>query len=395
MQRFLILVAILLASLPTLSAASTVVLPFSNLSQEKNLDWIGESIAEMIHEAISSEGLLVLDRDDRAQAYQRLGIRPYSILTRASVVKIGDELDAGHLVYGSFELLRQPAEGGVAAKPSIVIRARVLDLRRLRQSEELIEKGPLDDLALLQHRLCFRALKELNPGADQDEQVFLAKRSRTRVDALENYIRGLRATDAAAKHRFFNQAARLDSTFSQPCFQLGLYHWEKEAYQEAATWFQRVRPTDAHYREATFYFGICKYRLADYAAAEKAFRFVAETVPLNEVFNNLGAAQIRRNSPEALTSFLKALEGDESDPDYHFNAGYALWKNRSFEVAAERFRSVLDRVPSDTEAISMLGRCLKKEGPRPGDARTEGLERIKEEYEESAFLQLKSMVEKK
>ena len=88
------------------------------------------------------------------------------------------------------------------------------------------------------------------------------------------------------------------------------------------------------------------------------------------------------------------LDGDDSDPDYHFNVGYALWKNRSFDVAAERFRSVLDRVPTDRESITMLGRCLKKEGPRPGDARTEGLERIKKDYEESAFLQLKSMIEK-
>ena len=395
MQRSVVLVIVLLVSLFPVSAASSVVLPFSNLSQDKNLDWIGESIAEMVHGAISSQGLLVLDRNDRALAYKRLGIRPYALLTRASVVKIGDELDAKHVVYGTFELTREPQEGAPLLKPSILIKARVLDLRRLRQSDELVEKGPLDDLALLQSRLCFRALREILPDARLDEASFLAKRARVRIDALEYYIRGLLVADPASKHRFFTQAARLDANFSQPCFQLGLYHWEKSAFLEASSWFLRVRPTDSHYREAHFYLGICKYRLADYAAAEKAFRLVAATVPLNEVFNNLGAALMRRNSPEALTNFLKALDGDDSDPDYHFNVGYALWKNRSFDVAAERFRSVLDRVPSDQEAITMLGRCLKKEGPRPGDARTEGLERIKEEYEESVFLQLKSMIEKK
>ena len=135
MQRSLVLVTALLVSLFPVSAASSVVLPFSNLSQDKNLDWIGESIAEMVHEAISSEGLLVLDRNDRALAYKRLGIRPYALLTRASVVKIGDELDANHVVYGTFEILREPQEGSAVLKPSIVIKARVLDLRRLRQSE--------------------------------------------------------------------------------------------------------------------------------------------------------------------------------------------------------------------------------------------------------------------
>lgn len=391
MQRCLILSALLLASLSSAFGASSVVLPFSNLSQDKNLDWIGESIAEMVVEAVSGEGLLVLDRSERAQAYARLGIRPYALLTRASVVKIGDELDAGHVVYGSFEVTRQTPP----TKSAITIRARVLDLRRLRQSDELVEQGILEDLASLQNKLCYRTLLELLPETRLDEQEFLAKRPRTRVDALENYIRGLLATDPATKHRFFTQAARLDANFSPPCFQLGLYHWEKDAYREAAIWFQRVRDTDSHYREALFYLGICKYRVADYLAAEQAFQIVASTVPLNEVFNNLGAAQMRRSSSEALDNFLKALEGDESDPDYHFNAGYALWKNGSFDVAAERFRAVLDRVPDDQQAISMLGRCLKKEAARPGDARTEGLERIKEQYEESAFLQLKSIFERK
>ena len=396
MPRSLIVSALLLASLSALSAASAVVLPFSNLSPrnnpgDKNLDWIGESIAETIHDAVSGEGLLVLDRSDRTEAYTRLGIRPYALLTRASVVKIGDELDAHHVVYGSFEVTRQTAP----AKSTIVIRARVLDLRRLRQSDELNESGLLEDLASLQNRLCYRTLVELLPDARPDEQSFLAKRTRTRIDALEYYIRGLLAADPAAKHRFFTQAARLDANFSPPCFQLGLYHWDQDAFREAALWFQRVRPTDPHYREANFYLGICKYRIADYAAAEQAFQLVASTVPLNEVYNNLGAAQMRRNPSLALDSFLKALEGDQSDPDYHFNAGYALWKTGSFDVAAERFRAVLDRVPSDEQAISLLGRCLKKEPARPGDARTEGLERIKEQYQEAAFLQLKSIFEKK
>ena len=115
-------------------------------------------------------------------------------------------------------------------------------------------------------------------------------------------------------------------------------------------------------------------------------------MPLNEVLNNLGAAQSRRNLPEALDSFAKALEGDSSDPVYHFNAGYALWKQGKFEAAAERFRAALDREPSDGEATLMLGRCLKKTPFRPADSR-ENFERLKTNYEESAWWQLKAVLE--
>ena len=63
-----------------------------------------------------------------------------------------------------------------------------------------------------------------------------------------------------------------------------------------------------------------------------------------------------------------------------------------FTAAVDRFRAVLDRQPDDQNATLLLGMCLRKQGPRAGDARLEALERIKTNYEERAYLQLKSLV---
>ena len=138
--------------------------------------------------------------------------------------------------------------------------------------------------------------------------------------------------------------------------------------------------------------GICRFETGNYAGAQTAFESVAKVVPLNEVYNNLGAAQSRLNRPDAIESFLKALEGDSSDPDYHFNVGYALWKEGKFEAAAERFRAVLDRNPEDSEATRMLGRCLSRQGPQTPD-RAAIMERLKTTYEESAYWQLKAVLQ--
>src|SRR6185437_17093290 len=97
----------------------------------------------------------------------------------------------------------------------------------------------------------------------------------------------------------------------------------------------------------------------DFDGAIDQFRMVSGEIPLNEVFNNLGAALSRRNDPAATDNFKKALDGDESDPDYWFNLGYSLWRQGKFTVAANDFRAALDRAPSDQEATTMLGRCLK------------------------------------
>ncbi len=372
------------------SAESTVILSFANLSRNQNLDWVGESIAETIRAAMAGEGILVLGRDERDEAYKRLGIRRSADLSRASVIRIGETLDANRVVYGQFELIE-----GNSAKPSLRIRSRVLDLKRMRQSSEFSELGALDDLAALQTHLAWQAIKYATPKSAPSESDFLARHPAIRVDAIENYVRGLLAPTPELKHRFFTQAARLDDRYSQPCFQLGRLQLDAESWRTAAGWLQRVSSNDPNYREALFDLGIARYYMAEYKGALDAFEKVAQWVPINEVLNNLGVAQLRLNLPAAVESFQKALEGDESDPDYQFNLGYALWKKGDFTAAAERFRATLDRDSEDQDALLLLGRCLKQSGPRPSDARGDGLERIKFTFEESVYWQLKAMVEKR
>lgn len=376
-----------------LIADAVVALPLNNDARDHTIDWIGESVAENILEAMHSEGLVVLDRGDRSEAYDRLQLRPFVPLSRASVVKIADELGASHAVYGSFVLVRH---SDPAIKPTLRLTARVLDLRNLRQSAALAEEGPLEELATLQNKLAWQALCAIVPGPATTADSFLSRRPKIRVDAMENYVRGLMARDASARHRFFTQAARLDTSFSQPSFQLGLQYWDNEDYQQAATWFLRVGRRDPHFSEATFYLAICRHHLGQFTEAESGFRTVAAVVPLNEVFNNLGASQLRQGKyAEAVSNLEKALEGDPADPAYHFNLGYALWHAKRFEEAADRFRAVLERIPDDQEATAILGFCLRKNPPRVGNTKYEGLERLKAQYEETVFRQLKSMVEKK
>jgi tetratricopeptide (TPR) repeat protein len=379
--------------LPMLAAGADIVLvlPFFNQSESGNLRWIGESIAEHTRESLDSEGLLVLSREDRLEAYRRLGIRPDARLTRASIIKVGQALDAAVVVYGYFEVTAAEAD----TKASLRITARILDLKRTRPGPEFTSSGPLEDLASLEMHLAWQSLQVIVPNAARTEAEFRRDRPPVRVDAIENYIRGLLAASPEQQHRFFTQAARIDNRFSQPCFQLGRMAWRQKDYAQAAGWLERVTRTDSHYLEAAFLLGLCRYNTGEFAKAEESFQIVAAAAPLNEVFNNLGAAESRLNQAAALENFKKALDGDDTDPDYQFNLGYALWKRGDFSAAAERFRAVLDRQPEDSEAVTWLGRCLKREGPRAADTRSLGRERLKPNFEVAAYRQLKAELEAK
>jgi tetratricopeptide (TPR) repeat protein len=232
----------------------------------------------------------------------------------------------------------------------------------------------------------------LAPKLAPPESEFRSLRPPVRLDAEENYIRGLLARSPDQQERLFLQAARLDTRFGHPNYQLGKIHYDRKEYRQAADWLQKISPDDVHYREASFLLGLALFQFSDFTGAQKAFQAVADVVPLSEVYNDLGAAQSRRNLPQAMESFRKALDGDPNDPVYHFNLGYALWKKGDFAIAADRFRAVLERQPDDEMATLMLGMCLKKQNSRTADPRLETLERLKTNYEERAYLQLKALV---
>ena len=393
MRRFAFLL-LAASGVAALRAEAVLVLPFFSQSKSTSLEWIGESVSETVGDALASAGLLVFDRDDRLEACRRLSLRPGALLTRASVIKLGEALDASRIVYGYYDVTPPVSGSGpVVSKGSLRITARILDLKRTRQGPEFAEIGALEELAALESHLGWQALHFLAPQTAPTEQEFLTARPPVRVDALESYVRGLIAATAEQRHRYFTQAARLDERYSQPCFRLGKTYWEKKEYKIAAGWLARVNRSDPHYREARFFLGLCRYQTGDFAGAGESFRAVAEEVPLNEVFNNLGVAELRLNRGDAAASFRKALEGDSADPDYHFNLGYTLWKAKRFAEAAESFRAALERNPGDGEATLLLGRALKQDGPRPGEAK-DGRERVKTNYDEAAYRHLQAELAK-
>ena len=228
MRRWLILLAI---GCGTLHAETVLALPFFNHTDSANLDWIGESIAETLRDTMSPEGVLVLDRDDRLEAYRRLSLRSGAELTHASIFKIGESLDATLVVYGAYET---PSAG------TLRLAARIVDLRRTTEGPEFSETGPLEDLATLEYRLGWQVLRQLQGKSLPSLDEFLQARRPVRLDAVESYVRGLMAHSPDQRHLFFTRAARLDEHYSQPCFQLGKIFWERKDYKIAAGWLERV-----------------------------------------------------------------------------------------------------------------------------------------------------------
>lgn len=380
----------LTAAFPFFASAETwLVIPFSNLSGKPTLDWIGESLAESVSEAFTRQDLLVVSRETRKEGESRLALRPNTQWTQASILRLAESVDAAFVIFGTFELV--PASD-VNSMGTLKIKAESINVRHLTRGRTFADASPLEELSALQSHLSWQLLQASGAPAVPTEEQFRLTRINLRVDALENYVRGLLASSPEAQERFFQQALKLDPRYSQAAFQYGKLLFSRNNFPSTSLQLEKVQPTDPHHREASFLLGLSKFRLKDFKAAEAAFQRVSREVPLSEVLNNLGLAQLRLNMPEAIENLRRALEGDDKDPTYHFNLGLALLLRGSFAEAADQFRATLDRDPGDLDATKLLGRALRPQSGIPPREDLFGSERLKLEYEEAAYRQLKILL---
>ena len=371
--------------------ATVLVLPFHNNSQYPDLNWVGEGVAETLLTEFAEANQIVLGRASRSEALRRLSLRPDATYTKASLIRLGQSLDADFVCYGSYDA-HLPAGATELKNSSVQLSAEFLDLRKLRYGPAVSESGKLAELSRLEEHLAFMGLKYLDPKTDWKMDQFLAPGKLIRVDAQESYVRGLLSPSGDQQQKWFMQAAALDAHFSGPVFELGKLALQRKEYKQAMLWFERIKPGDPRRAEARFKMGLSAYAAADYNAATNYFREVLKTYPLNEVYNNLGVAETRLNPASALGDLHRAVDGDQNDTTYLFNLGAALLRNNRFDEAGKTLQAVLDRDPDDADARALLDRADNRESDSAGQPIAG---RMKVNFDETAFRQLRDMLQPK
>jgi len=363
-----------------------VVIPFENTSPTPGLEWLGESFPETFHEQLNSPVLYVASRDERLRAYDRQGVPAGVHPSRATLYRLAEQMDVDYAVLGSYKY-----DGA-----RLTAIAQLLDMRAEKLSPAVTESGPLADLGTLQSALAWDLLRLIRTDFSVPKDKYIAGVRPTRLNALENYVRGTLATSAEEKVKYYREATRLDPAYAQAWLELGKTYYAQHTYELAIAALSQVQQSSLIMsgtvaREANFYLGLAAYSHGDLAKSETAFQFVAARLPLAEVYNNLGVVASRRGQKKASEYFQRAIENDPSDPDYHFNMGVTLSQAGDRAGAARELRTALDHRPNDVEAKMMLDSLAPPAAGSivPSSSTSKApAERIKRNYEEDAFRQM-------
>ncbi len=366
-----------------------LVLPFDNHSGNASLNWIGDSFPDTLNKRLTSAGFLTISHDDRQYAYDHLGLPTDFRPTRATTIRIAEQLDANFVVIGSYNVVQTASGPGGATKSRILIEAKVLSMDALRLSGPIEDSAELMRLFDAENAIAWKVASAMDPHFTVSEQTFLAAPGAVPLPAFEDYIRGINATGDERLKRLKNAVAQVPN-YPAALLELGKEQYAQRDFEGAAATLAKVPKSDRLALEANFYLGLAEFNSGNYAGAQAAFSFVASRLPLPEVVNNEAVA-VSRQGKDSVDLFRKASDADPSDEDYHYNLAIAMFRRGDTAGATREAEAALKLKAGDNEAIELLAQLKKvPAGTRlNGDAESgfSPLERIRRNYSETGFRQ--------
>jgi tetratricopeptide (TPR) repeat protein len=355
-----------------------LVLPFDNKTGQPSLEWIREAAPEILSTRLASAGFAPLSRADRLYALDHLGLPQGFQPSRATALKLSQTMDVDSIVVGSYQ-----SDGS-----QIEAEARIVDVPHLRMGDPVRATGEMQNLIAVFDSLAWKLTRQLDPGFNGSEETFVAAGANLKLDAFEQYIRGISEPDQAERLRHLQQSVKLSPDFSGAWMALGREYFSGQQYEEAATAFAKVTGTDADALEAGFYRGLSLMFSGNYGKAETAFAGVARVLPLAPVLNNQGVA-ISRQGHDGTALFRQAEAADPTAADYHFNLAVSLNRHGDSAGAIAEVGQYLKMRPNDSEALE-----LESAWKQPaGASSAEPLERIVRGFDAVAFRQAAVMLD--
>ena len=369
---------------------TVMILPFENVSNKAEFNWVGESFADSLSDLLKVPSLNVVSNQERKLIQQKLRV-PLTILpSLATSLKLAREANATILVAGKYNIV--PAQGDIAA--TVEVTAKIIRVNEGRFLSEEFPDGKrvvrdiklndaLGNLQTVEGQVAYQVLYQRDKALPFSQNQFIESANKIPARAFEAYIKGLLTPDADTQTRenYYKNALRIfaeekdGATYADAALELGYVYLNQKKNSDAIEYFSRVPQESPQYAESAFYTGLIQWQQNNYEQALAVLRPLAEDLKLTSVYNTIGAIAVqaalaeKKNKgksdallAEGLDFLKKAADSAPDESSARFNYGFALFLDNKYAEAAKELRPVLANNSRDGEAYFVLAKSLEKIG---------------------------------
>jgi adenylate cyclase len=318
---------------------SLAVLPFTDLSAERDQEYFADGVAEEILNALAKLGELHVAARTSSFAFRG---------TSVDAREIGRRLGVDALLEGSIR----------KAGKRVRITVQLIDSRQGYHVWSERFGREIDDIFAVQDEIAQSVIQALGLSLTQREERSLRRRSTTNVEAYEFYLRGRKLfqkwtrQNIALAREMFERATEIDPGFAGAWAGLATAHVHLHGCDNEPH-LEKARQASARALEL------------DPSSAEA------------HVAAGQGLSMEQRYS-EAAIEFERAIELDPTLFDARYYYGRACFKSGELEKSLHLFEQAQSLRPEDYESVYLIGLVLTQLGHpnQARDAQKDALERV-------------------
>jgi serine/threonine-protein kinase len=343
---------------------SIAVLPFVNMSADKNDEYLGDGMTEELINVLSKvKGLRV---PGRSSSFAFKGKNEEDIFR-----KVGEKLHVNTVLEGSVR----------KAGDKLRITAQLINAANGYHLWSETYDRDVKDVLTVETDVAQRVVDVLKVQLGVEEARALSKKPTENPEAHRLYLLGryhlvkYTQADLAEAVRNYEQALQLDPDFAlaysglSDAFALiaGNAMPSKEAWAKEKVLAEKALQLDPELAEAHLSLGDARANSFDWAGGKKEINRALELNP------NLASAYdasawiltVFGRFDEAITKNRNALELDPLNPLTNGNSGWYLYFARRYDEAISALRSTIELFPNDAFSHFVLGWCLIMKGNVP------------------------------
>jgi adenylate cyclase len=342
---------------------SIAVLPFVNLSADKNDEYLSDGMTEELLNVLTKvKGLRV---PGRSASFAFKGKTEDDIFR-----KVGDQLHVNAVLEGSVR----------KAGDKLRITAQLINVADGFHLWSETYDGDMKDILAMQSDVVQRVVKALEVQLGVDEARALAKKPTENAEAYRLYLLGryhfakfTRAGWTNAIH-YFDQALQVDPAYALAyCGLADTYGWAggqivagKEAWAKEKELALKALALDPSLAEAHLSLGVALFSALDLDASEKELdRAVELNRNLALAYDQYGWTYMAGGRfDEAIAKEKKALELDPLNILFNTDLGFFLTWARRYDEGIVQLRKTLELDANNPLARQTLGWCLHWKGKK-------------------------------
>jgi tetratricopeptide (TPR) repeat protein len=270
-----------------------IVFPLDSPLKESALGWLSEGIALSISNQIDGRELKSMDHSERIRIVESLDLPPGARLSRGSMIRVAQRADADLVILGGYS----------GTERNLRVAIRVLDVKGLKLSGEMVANGPIAALPQMENELAWLILRNNGLENSLTREKFQERTRKIPNAAYAYYIQSLTSSGGTNQLQPLLKAVQLYRDFPEAQFRLGhLYFHQGDCASAIPHLLLGISDISAQ-MESDFMRGTC-YILGDQPLQAVQALGRLQTSGSLEALNNLGVAYLRKGDLTAALSVL-------------------------------------------------------------------------------------------